>query len=441
MILPVIPSRWHRAARFALVLALLLTAAPAHAAPSFEGVMRAVAAKYWKAATEQARALDGMRGTDDFLSLYVVAARLVAHKRCDKAVPVLNALIAVRPTFVPAHELAFICYRAAGNEKQADRHLTAIIAILPESPQRTLFEQARNTLRARKGPSFSAYMDIMPSSNVNRQTSADSLGGLTITDDARKGSGVLLRGGVSATRTFLYRKDFNVSGVIRGELAMDTVDRLLRPMLIAEMPVQFTGLKRGSILLTPFAMVGFEEDRHDFTSIGARAVTVVPFSNGMSLGMVGSAAHQQYPLAPYRDGWRFGTSATLSSPINARTRLTTMVAADYNDTDNARYRTLELAGLARIDRLTKNGFILAAQAKAGWRGHNRPPPLSTGHDQTDWFIAARAEIGHRKFKFEPVPGLGAFIPTLYYEYTRQWSDNVFYDYDSHDVGILLRSYF
>ncbi|MDN5926402.1 MAG: hypothetical protein L0I29_04930, partial [Hyphomicrobiales bacterium] len=413
----------------------------ARAAPSFEGVMRAVAAKNWKDATEQARALDSMRGTDDFLSLYVIAARLIAHKRCDKAVPVLNALMTVRPSFVPAHELAFICYRAAGNEKQADRHLTAIIAIMPEGPQRTLFEQARTTLRSRKGASFSVYVDVMPSSNVNRQTAADRLGALTITDDAKKSSGVMVRGGVSATRTFLYRDNFNISGVIRGELAMDTVDRLLRPALIAEMPVQFTGLQWANVLFSPFAMVRFEEDKRDFTSVGARAVVVKPFANGMSLGLVESVARQEYPLEPYRDGWRLQSSATLSRPISARTRLTTTVALDYNDTDDARNRTLELSGLARIDHLTKSGFILAAQVAAGWRGHSEPPPLSRGPDQTDRFIAVRGEIGNRNFKIEPVAGLGAFIPTLYYQYTRQWSDNVFYDYDSHDVGVLLRSYF
>jgi hypothetical protein len=59
--------------------------------------------------------------------------------------------------------------------------------------------------------------------------------------------------------------------------------------------------------------------------------------------------------------------------------------------------------------------------------------MSVGPNQTDTFVRARADIAHQNFV------VGPFMPAVYYQFQTQWSDNVFYQFTSHDIGVTLRA--
>ncbi len=56
-------------------------------------------------------------------------------------------------------------------------------------------------------------------------------------------------------------------------------------------------------------------------------------------------------------------------------------------------------------------------------------------NQLDLYAGARLELANRNVV------IGPFMPVLYYGYRVQASNNVFYAYDAHDVGITLRARF
>jgi hypothetical protein len=79
-------------------------------------------------------------------------------------------------------------------------------------------------------------------------------------------------------------------------------------------------------------------------------------------------------------------------------------------------------------------LLLGVEGTMGQRWHWRPAPFQLD-DQVDRFATGRIEASHRDITF------GALMPSIYYEYTNSWSDNVFYDYESHDIGLTLRASF
>ena len=424
-----------------LAILLAASASPLAKAASFGSVVNALASGDYEAAASSARELDGQRG-GDFYSAYVVASRLVLEGRCHEAEGLIAGLIATEPSFIPTRELAFMCLRAAGRDTEADAALAAIVAILPDGPERDALRSMLDTSRAKRGPAISGYVDLVPSTNVNRQTSATDINGLIIGDDSRSAAGVSIRGGIAMTQHFLSVGAFDVSGRLSADVSVNSWNGLLSPRLTLEVPMSFAGFDGVDVAWTPLASVGYADSALSLIRLGVRTAGVIQLSQGETIGLTAALYRDEHPVSPLRDGWRVEAGAAWSVPLDPGTRITPSASLDYDKTDDPSRRVLDLSAGLALDHVTSDGLILGGQARLGWRGHSRPPPLSTGPNQTDVYVVLRAEVGHRDMVLGLGEGTGAGVtPRLYYEYTHRWSDNVFYAFDSHDVGITMKAAF
>jgi hypothetical protein len=228
---------------------------------------------------------------------------------------------------------------------------------------------------------------------------------------------------------------------LRADLAYSTWSALLQPQLTLETPMRFGGLKNVQIAVTPMASVAFAATNVALVRLGVRAAGVIELPDAQSLGLSAAVYRDIIPSAPRRSGWLLEGTMSWSAMFDPATRLTALAGADFDATDIVTRQVLDLSVGVRLDHITAGGLILGGQGTVGWRGHSRPPPLSTGPNQSDIYVALRGEVGHRDIVIGAGPDFPGVTPRLYYEYTRRWSDNVFFEFESHDVGVTLRTSF
>ncbi|HTM79109.1 MAG TPA: surface lipoprotein assembly modifier, partial [Devosia sp.] len=200
-----------------------------------------------------------------------------------------------------------------------------------------------------------------------------------------------------------------------------------------ETPMTFGSLDNVTFLATPFVTAALSNGQHSHTKAGGRGIVAVQLSPVISATLTGSAAYAAFPLQPFRDGWQYELSLGSSWVVNPQTMLSASLKAAFDATDDASRQTTELSARLRVDHAMASGLVLGGELTVGTRLHNAPPPLSNGANQQDQFASVRLEASHRDIV------IGPFMPQIYYEYATQASDNAFYRYDSHDIGLAMRA--
>lgn len=407
------------------------------AAASFNDIQYAIIESRWEDARQTAKALDGLDPAGEFLGLYVEAAYLMQSGRCDEASAIARTLIGVRPDFAPAQELVWLCSAQTADLSTAQSELEALLAIMPEGPQRTILEQMHLAHRAEDGPQFSAYVEAKPSTNTNRQTAATNVGPWVIAPESRGQGGAELTGGVSVAQQLYQSSSFDVLGVLKADLSWDSVRQLVRPQISAELPVRVGAIDGLVLSATPFVTFGFDGSDHALTRAGLRGAATAQLSDTWILGWSGSVQRSHYPRANWRSNWELDNNVSVSFLLDEQTRITTNLGLQqhFNDDETRNFQTLSAS--LRLDHMMDFGLIVGLQGKVGVRNYASAPAPTIGTHQQDNFVSGRAELSHRDLTIGPVFG-SAIRPVLFYEYTRQSSNNVFYDYDSHDVGLTMR---
>ena len=425
----------------AAVLLAGLVAGPALGqAPSMGGLDDALVARDWARAESIAAALDAEAGQGDIMAAYAAAARHADAGQCVEAVTLADLVIEQIPFFVPPYLISYRCHRALGQSDAAQARLTALTGIIPEGPERDLVERLLQSERASGAPAFSGYVNVAPSSNVNRQTDASVIdGGLwgpgTIPEDARGQRGVMLEAGGSMAVQLRRGENVSVSGVLRADVQYSSVDEIIQPRLTAELPITFRLTETMQAVLAPYGAVEFAEDTHILTEGGVRGTISMPLGAQQRLALDLKLAGIDRPTRPERDGYVVDGAVSVSTGLAPNVNFTATGRGVYTHTADDSLSTLLLTAQGRFDVLFESGLLAGVEGTYGKRYHNRPAPFVLEENQIDTFVTGRVDVSHREIT------VGPLMPTLYYEYTNSWSDNVFYDYESHDIGISLRASF
>ncbi|KKB09951.1 surface lipoprotein assembly modifier [Devosia chinhatensis] len=420
-----------RLKRILLAIVALLWATMATYAASFAELEAHIAGGDFVSAEQAALRLDTAEA-GDFFVVYVEATRRIAGGDCLSATPLLETLAVIRPGFMSAHQLLYLCDIERGDESSAAQRLDVMLALLPEGDARDVVLTLRRTLAVAAGPVFSIYGDIIPSTNANRQTAATNLNGLVIPDANRATSGVTLRGGANVSFGLFNAGNMAVSMLVRGELDYSTVTRSFAPRMTFETPVSF---QRGAVTygFAPLFGADFDSVGLERLRIGVRGFAAWQVQPGSLLSLETTAYLARYPVKTYLDGTYLEASIAHAYVLTPELTVTNKLGGALDLPDDLKRHRLTAEIMTRLDYMGHNGLVLGASATLGTRLHNMPPPLSLGPNQVDVFAVGRAEIGHQAL------ALGPFIPMLYYQYSKQVSDNVFYDYESQDIGIRLRA--
>lgn len=405
--------------------------------PSLSSLDQALAAGDWGRAEAIAGQLDAQAGQGDIMAAYAASVRHAQSGQCAEAVVLADLVIGAIPFFVPAYLVSYRCHSELGHSEVAVARLNALQTILPEGPERDMVTQLLQNEQARGRPVFGGYFTVAPSTNANRQTHADSLDGgfWTIPEEARAQRGVLFEFGGSAALELAHTEALSVSGVLRSDMRFSTADERFEPSFTAELPVSFRVGDTAQAVVAPYVTLGFVDDDLSRIETGARGTFTLPITAQQRLAVNLKLASVERPLFPERSGVLADGSVSISSALASNVNLTTTARAIYHHTDDETLRTLEATFRGRVDTLLDNGLLLGLEGTIGQRWHWRPAPLQIENDQVDRFVTGRIEASHRDIT------IGPLMPSVYYEYTNSWSDNVFYDYESHDIGISLKASF
>jgi hypothetical protein len=416
----------------AISVGLALMSAPAIAA-TVEDIDHSVAAGQWSAAQSLAKDLDSKTPGTDFYAGYVAANRLIAQGDCNGATQVLDILSLARPTFLPAHQLSYLCKQALGDADGARDQLDIMLAILPDGPQREVVVALKRKLLLRQAPVFDVYGDVVPSTNVERLTSADHLGIYTIPGSARAKPGVTAMAGSSVAFALFDEGWVSSSIVGRGELSYSTITGLLSPAFELDVPVTFQPRPDTVAVITPTWRADFDGSGLSQLHAGVSAVASYAASQQLSIGVAASSLLARYPTAAYRDGIENAATLSVSYAALPELLLTGKLAGTYDHAWDATQRSVSADVTMRADWAAPWTLLLAGQLTLGRRWHSGPPPLSADPIQIDTYASARIEASSLALN------LGPFRPTLYYEFNTQISNNVFYQFTSHDVGLTLKA--
>lgn len=422
--------------RVLLVLAILLGWLPIGAAAmTLDSIMAAADGEDWSTAEHRAAMLDASEGQGDFYSAYVRARKLAGEGRCGEAVLIFDLLTLTRPYFTPAYEGAFLCLHAMGEVDAAIGRLDGLLAVLQEGPHRDLVFQIRQGLDAGDRPVFNVFGSIVPSSNANRQTGETSFGSWQIAPEAQGRAGVMVNLGGSVTKRLLSHGHFALSGVARVEADYNSTTEMLEPRFTLEAPMTFGAPQSTAFLVSPLVTLALGDDAITHAKAGLRGVVSVPLTESLSTTLSGTVGYSTYPTQSWRSGWEYELRLAANWVVSPQTMVTAALSARWDATDMTENSRTQIMASARIDHAMESGLLLGVQSEAGIRMHASPPPLSTGANQQDQFAAIQFDASHRDIR------IGPFMPQVYYRYAVQASDNVFYQYHSHDVGVTLRSSF
>ncbi len=406
---------------------------------SLAALDEAIGARNWSRADQIAGQLDAQAGQGDIMAAYAASVRHAQNGQCSDAVILADLAIQAVPFFVPPYLVAYRCYSDLGQSGAAAQRLATLQAILPEGPERDVIAQLLQNEQSRGKPVFGGYFTAAPSTNVNRQTGEDTIdGGIwgpgQIPEEARGQRGVLFSLGGSVAVELARSEMASVSSVLRTDIRYSTADKSFEPSFTAELPVTFKVGETARAVVAPFVTLGLDDNRLDRTEIGVRSSLSIPLDSQQRLAFDLRLAAVERHLDPNRSGFLADGAASYSTSLARNVNLTTTARAVYNHTEDETLRTLVGTVQARVDTLFDNGLLLGVEGTLGQRWHWRPAPFQL-NDQVDRFATGRVEASHRDFT------IGPLMPSIYYEYTNSWSDNVFYTYDSHDIGLTLRASF
>ncbi|WMT90902.1 surface lipoprotein assembly modifier [Pelagibacterium sp. H642] len=407
---------------------------------TLQSLDRALAASNWTQADAIAAQLDAQAGQGDIMAAYAASVRHAESGQCSDAVILADLVIEAIPFFIPPYLVAYRCHSQLGRYDVAAARLGSLQAILPDGPERDLVTQLLQNEQSRGQPSLSGYFTAAPSTNVNRATSERTIdGGLwgpgTIPDEAREQRGVLFEFGGSVAVELARTEALTVSGVLRSDVRFTTDDERFEPSFTVETPVSFSVTDTARAVVAPYLTFGLDEERLTRIEAGARGTFTLPITAQQRLAVNLKVAAIERPHFPQRSGYLADGAVSLSNTLAPNINLTTTARAIYHHTDDESFRTLEGTLEARLDTLLEGGLLLGLEGTVGQRWHWRPAPFQTEKDQVDTFVTGRIDASHRDITFGPL------MPSIYYEYTNSWSDNVFYDYESHDIGLSLRASF
>ncbi|MET3924174.1 hypothetical protein [Devosia sp. 2618] len=384
----------------------------------------ALAVGQWEQAAEIAQELDERAQRGDIMAAYAASVRHAAQGQCEEAAVLADVVTRVLPLFAAPYSLAYRCLMALGNRPAALARLETLIAILPQGTERDIISQILQNERAKDRPAFSAYASASPSSNVNRQTDATTINGGpwgvgTIPNSARGQAGTIFDAGGTMTVQLATLENLTIAGVLRTDVRYSTADQVFQPSFGAELPLTFRSTASINAVFTPYVAVGLHDGQHTRSEAGGKTSISLPISAHSRLVLNLRIAAVERPLNPTRNSVVVDGGASASTVLAPNVNLTTSARVLYDHTADETLRSLEATAAARIDTLLEGGLLLGVEGTIGQRYHARPAPFVLGQNQVDTFVSARTEVSHRALK------IGPFMPTVNYQYSKSWSDNVF----------------
>ncbi|WP_116653816.1 surface lipoprotein assembly modifier [Pelagibacterium sediminicola] len=436
-----IPCRSFSALRrkiLATLSAILLinTGAPAHGAPvaSASPTLEALVASGAYDAARHALAeqiADPTLHSQHRTHLEALIARSSGDHRLATAL--FRAALAIDPTFLPSRIQLVQTLIAVGDIDGARHHL-AILALHPTPQVRQRAQATLDRLAAQQGFGGSMSISLSPSSNFNKGSAHDTfvVGNMAfaINPDSRQASGTGLTIGGDMHYTFALPEHQQIVAALGGSVTT-SLDNTTRKQFDLNTGLYWQGrLESGRVRIGPTASLSYANDAVHLLRYGltGQATLEVAPQNLISLSF--AALGQTYPAENFRDGYKLITGAGLTHAFTPATRLSLHLGGEIERTQRPHLDHDDISAEIRLNHDWSGGLITSTFAKASHHRYRGDfPGLSAPREDTH--LGLGTTVSHSGID------LGGFTPTLTYQYTRQFSNVTFFDYDSHDVSLGL----
>lgn len=360
----------------------------------------------------------------------IIAKRMGDIRLAEKH---LREALRINPDYKQARlELAHL-YKETDNYDGALHHMRALSRSTTNDSEQESYDRFLAAIRAERPWGLSFSLGVLPSTNVNRGSGETEyhtdFGTFTIDEESRGQSGV----GVSAAASGFFRHTIGegryllVSGSLQKRQYED--DQLGNEHASGSVEMGRHG-KWGNAYFGLLTAVSMKDLDPVLVRYGARlrgALTDV--ANG-TLGFTFSAEDQDQVDSDNRDGVLY----------NARVNWTRQLAPSTSGGFSLMFRIEKVESR----HLSHNDFGFGLHARKQW-----PGGLVTGfnldyerHEYVGNFPGSPAPRQDNQYRMgisllHDRISFGGFAPRLSYSYTRQQSNIAFYDYDSHDIGLVF----
>lgn len=404
------------------------------AASSPAALIQHVQKQQWEKADAIAMQLDARSGRGDLMRAYVASARLSRNGQCEKARPLIGAVIKTLPSFVPAYEVLALCLLREGRKHDAHAMFVTLAQKLPEGAWRTRAQNNADALAPSYKPRFSMSGSVTPSTNSNRQTAEDSIGSFTINDESKAKSGMRVGAHAIVSKPLFYRGNLTMLGVLRLGAQYETTQRLLNPIIAFEAPILYQDVARKtSYEFRPFVEHVWSKSHTQSRVYGARGGVQRALNDNNILRLDTSLAWHNH-VSDSRDGWRASADLQWIHKFDADRRITLTFGGFHNGSKAEVLRYNQLRISADYEHRLDNGLIPSIAAHALMRAYDGFAPLSS-EKQRDYAFGGQIGVSHEKVK------LGIVRPELFFGATIQKSNNPFYSHEALDGGIRFKAQF
>ncbi|MEE9375917.1 MAG: surface lipoprotein assembly modifier [Rhizobiaceae bacterium] len=387
----------------------------------------------WAEADRVAQLLDQKNHRGSVHFKFSRSVQLAARNSCTRAAVLSQEIIAEAPLFRPAYDVLARCLLRDKRRSSASNLYKRLANHLQDGPERDAILARANSLSPDYSPSYSFEFDLLPSSNINKATSATNIGGLTITQASRQKPGVAISAYGKLTKPVFItdRLLSNVSLKLGG--TYDSVSKDFFPSARIESRTRWLLDEKQSVYISPFFEQTLRNKKHFLRQFGMGVGFTRQHNSTTTFTIDASAVYLSFQKQS-QNGIYAQTTLTHSKIISTKDKLknSLKLASNFSKLKLYAYRSAIFS--TEYEHLFDNGLIASFGGDVGIKKYS-DTAAGLSEKRLNYSIIARIGISHRKLSYR------SFRPELTYAYKRQWSNDVFHDYGSHDIGVRLKASF
>ena len=414
-----------------LASALGMLTFPTFANVRINDLFTALQQKEWQRAHQIAQTIDASHGKGDVLKAFTRSVEAANSSDCTTAKKLSQLVIRVTPGFLPAYEVFAGCLLKENKRAEASKLYQDLSNALPDGPDKELAQQRADALKPDLSPRFSFDLSVIPSSNTSRRTTRSETGnGGALSDESRAQDGVTLVGNILLTKPI-----FN-SGRMLSQISLKvgasfyTVTEMTLPVVGISLRNTWSISSKASVYAAPFFEYTWSEGERFFNETGLRLGGFYRLDPTRTATFDATVSTRNF-ADDTRDGEFYSARAGLSHILNQNNKIQYSLLYAETTAEDDFFNTRIVSAGIEWQHLFENGFIISLGGQIGKREFDRFAPLTLENREDD-FQSVMVGLSHKDLS------LYGIRPELTYTYTNQSSNDLFSDFEAHDLGVRLR---
>ena len=414
-----------------LIVFIFVFSVQGFANPGLNNLFSALQQKQWEKAVVIASKLDAKHGKGDVLKAYAQSVQAINSGDCKTAPKLASLVIRTTPGFLPAYEVLTGCLLKNGKRAEASQLYQQLSNALPDGPDKEFAQKRADALKPNLSPRFGFDLSVIPSSNTSRRTTRSQTGnGGALSDESRAQDGVTILGNVTLTKPVFNNGRILTQVSLKAGAAYDTVTETTRPVVGISLRNTWLLSQKVSIYAAPFFEYTWSSGNRFFNETGLRFGGNYRLDPTITVSLDSTISSRNF-IDDARDGEFYSAGASLSHILNQNNKIQYSLSYAENTAENDFFDLRIFSAGVEWQHLFENGFITSLGGRIGKREFDRLAPLTVEKREDD-FRAITFGLSHKSFAFKGIR------PELTYTYTDQSSNDLFNDFDAHDVGVRLR---